>query len=118
MDAVGWNVVLFVTALVGWCLVLVLIVVLMWRQDREVCVCAAVRLDDGYVVRGHRHDDCILKAGAMGYYTTQEMQGFLTSRGRWVDREEGARLMREAGHYSAMTERRFDKDTLFSEDLY
>src|SRR3990167_8567278 len=28
----------------------------------EVCICAAIRLEDGRIIRGHRHDDCIQTA--------------------------------------------------------
>jgi hypothetical protein len=45
-------------------------------------------------------------------------QGFVTSRNRFVGRQEGARLMRAVGHVSAMTGESFTSDTLFSEDLY
>lgn len=50
--------------------------------------------------------------------TRQEQQGFVTSHGRFVSREEGARLMREAGHISAMHGKPFTGNLLFSEDLY
>ena len=91
---------------------------------REVCLCAAIWLDDGYVVRGHRHDDCIatvaklVAAGRKVHgHLRQDQQGFLTSHGRFVSREEGARLQNEAGVVSAMTGRPI-QSLLFSEDLY
>lgn len=87
----------------------------------EVCICAAIRFDaDGEVFRGHRHDDAILAAGKAGK-TRGEIamsdQGFITSRNRFVSREEGARLQREAGIPSAQTGQPVN-DMLFSEDLY
>lgn len=95
------------------------------NQGSEVCLCAALLLDDGRIIRGHRHDDCI---GTYGKWrnagqripplTRQEQQGFLTSRGRFVSREEGARLMRAVLHHSPYSGRQFDADILFSEDLY
>lgn len=27
--------------------------------QREICLCAAILLDDGRIIRGHRHDDCL-----------------------------------------------------------
>lgn len=90
----------------------------------EVCVCAAIVLDDGRIIRGHRHDDCCLTAirwkdaGQDVGYLRQDMQGFLTSRGRFVDRKEGAALMRRVHWKSAYTQRQFEADILFSEDLY
>ena len=88
------------------------------QAQPEVCLCAAIRLDDGYIVRGHRHDDCIhtitklRKAGREVGSVTQAEQGFLTSRGRFVDRAEGAQLQRAAGKLGA------DVTPLLSEDLY
>jgi hypothetical protein len=92
-------------------------------SESEVCICAAILLDDGRIIRGHRHDDCIQTAqkwqnagqniGRIG----QDQQGFVTSRNRFVDRAEGARLMREVGHVTP-AQWVFRSDTLFSEDLY
>ena len=93
-------------------------------MDAEVCICAATKLDDGRIIRGHRHDDCIRtafkwkQAGQEIGRITQEQQGFMTSRNRFVDREEGARLMREARHVSAINGEVFTGHLLFSEDLY
>lgn len=90
----------------------------------EICICAAIQLEDGRVIRGHRHDDCIhtaLKWKAAGQNIgriRQEQQGFVTSHNRFVDRAEGARLMREAGHVPPQRRRPFEGDLLFSEDLY
>lgn len=42
-------------------------------------------------------------------------QGFLTSRGRWVDREEGAKIARAAGQIKVKTGPEY---MLFSEDLW
>jgi len=88
------------------------------RENREVCICAAVRLQDGRIIRGHRHDDCILTAIKLKVvdYVTQDSQGFVTSRNRFVGRKEGAALQRLAGIKSAMTG--LDIGILFSEDLY
>lgn len=90
----------------------------------EVCLCAAVLLHDGRIVRGHRHDDCIstvIKWRNTGQETGRVedvMQGFLTSRGRWVDRHEAARLQQAAGIKSVNPRSRDWPTYLFSEDLY
>ena len=91
---------------------------------KEQCVCAAIQMPDGYVIRGHRHDDCYLVllglrkeddlsqpryGKAEGH---QAIQGFMTTRGRFVDRAEGARLEIEAGR------EHFIGSCLTSEDLY
>ena len=87
----------------------------MRAAQRETVICAAVRLADGYIVRGHRHPDAMESARGIPRYAetriTQEMQGFITSRNRFVSRKEAADLWR-ADHPA------FTGDTLFSEDVY
>ena len=65
-------------------------------SEKEICLCAALRMADGYIFRGHRHDDCYLTMGGYAKYTKadghQAVQGFLTSRGRFVTRTEAAEL--------------------------
>ena len=80
---------------------------------------------DGYIIRGHRHDACFFTAKQIKRYTSEELkksfsqerQGFLTSYGRYVNREEGRKLQEAAGIKSADPEGYRGK-TLFSEDLY
>lgn len=89
-------------------------------EAAEQCICAAIQLPNGEVWRGHRHDNCIEvagKAGATRDDIANAEQGFITSRNRFVGREEGARLQRVAGIVSAHTGR-LPIDMLFSEDLY
>lgn len=86
---------------------------------REICICAALLLDDGRVIRGHRHSDCMQTLAGMHWSgrVTQEMQGFVTSLNRWVSREEGARLQNAASIVSAHSGQPI-RSILFSEDLY
>lgn len=90
---------------------------------KEFCVCAAVRLDDGRIVRGHRHDDCIqtvLKwkdAGQDVGSIHQEQQGFVTSTGRFVGREE-AMILQQACGATTPTGHPLRGSILTSEDLY
>lgn len=92
--------------------------------DREFPVCAAIQMDDGYVIRGHRHSDCLHTMARHPKYSTaratQDSQGFMTSRNRFVGREEACRLFRLAGMRSArtFTVLHHDAKELFSEDLY
>lgn len=85
----------------------------------EICICAAIKLDDGRIIRGHRHDDCYHTMFKwLGKDTARKVlheQGFVTSQNRFVDRHEGMRLQRAAGIESVHGYR---GDTLFSEDLY
>lgn len=89
-------------------------------EPPETCICAAIRLDDGEVFRGHRHDDAIHTAGKAGVererISTAE-QGFITSLHRFVGRVEGAQLQRAAGIDSVSTGKPVG-GPLFSEDLY
>jgi hypothetical protein len=86
----------------------------------EFCICAAMLMDDGVIIRGHRHDSCLVTAGRMGYKRNQlrnDQQGFVTSQNRFVDRKEGARLQNAARINSVQTKKPV-VDLLFSEDLY
>lgn len=96
----------------------------------EVCICAAIKMPDGYVVRGHRHGDCIITAIGFARYdklaVSKGTQGFLTTTDRFVDREEGMRLMRATDWMARYNEHNWMPfkdlpatiDALFSEHLY
>jgi hypothetical protein len=105
---------------------------------RETVICAAIRLPDGRIFRGHRHGDCIRTAreavnwnggvdpwregdwiGRHEYWHPSmcEDQGFITSRNRYVDRQEGMRLQLAAG-IESVAKGGYRGETLFSEDLY
>lgn len=87
----------------------------------EVCVCAAIKLPDGYIVRGHRHHDCLRSAGEMARFKGVKggdvVQGFLTTHERFVDRDEGLRLQLVAGRHSINPTGDYGTQ-LYSEDLY
>jgi hypothetical protein len=85
----------------------------------EICICAAIKLVDGRIIRGHRHDDCFHTAGKWKASITFSVQGFMTSQNRFVDRKEAMALQRAAGIPSAMqSDYPLRGDILFSEDLY
>lgn len=77
---------------------------------KELIICPAVRMPDGYVVRGHRHNDALgVAAGMPRYEKTKAVdvkQGFVTSTNRFVDRAEAHQI-----HIGKPGQ-------LFSEDLY
>jgi hypothetical protein len=86
----------------------------------EFCICAAIQLPDGELFRGHRHDDALhtaFKARLPKEDIYGSVQGFMTSRNRFVTREEGAQLQAAAGIPSATTGK-LPVGLLFSEDLY
>ena len=88
----------------------------------ELCICAAWKDTTGYIWRGHRHDKCYKAMAECDPpripSREPDAQGFVTSANRFVDRHEGADLMRTARHISADTGQLFTSGTLFSEDLY
>lgn len=88
-------------------------------EVKEVCICAAIKFKSGFIARGHRHGDCFRVAKGVGIDTRVEdgEQGFITSKNRFVGRQEGRKLQEAAGIKSASPEG-YQADTLFSEDLY
>lgn len=92
--------------------------------DREICICAAIRMPDGYIVRGHRHGDALHTAANIPRYQSLtrwphgDDQGFITSRNRYVNRAEGLLLQETAGIKSANHEGEYWGHELYSEDLY
>ena len=89
------------------------------KKNKEICICAAVLSEDGQIIRGHRHGDCFHTIIRMGLKVDKKMeaQGFITSKNRFVSREEGRKLQDAAGIKSADPEG-YHGNTLFSEDLY
>lgn len=78
---------------------------------KEVIICSAIMLHDGYIVRGHRHNDCIRTIRGIPRYNIEasvENQGFMTSHNRFVDRYDGYKI-----HFGVDKEKQ-----LFSEDVY
>lgn len=86
-------------------------------RDREIVICAAVQLPDGRVLRGHRHNYLIGRTDWYGFAWGECLQGFVTSRNRFVDRREALRLQLAAGIESAAPGG-YRGEELFSEDLY
>lgn len=88
-------------------------------ETKEIVICAAVKATTGEVVRGHRHSDSMWSIKRMGLKVSgaKDAQGFITSKNRYVTREQGRKLQDAAGIPSASPEGYWPK-TLFSEDLY
>jgi hypothetical protein len=87
--------------------------------EKEICICSAVLTEDGIAVRGHRHSDCIYSIHQRGKNISKKKnsQGFITSRNRFVNREEAAKLQIKAGINSIFTNKP-SQGKLMSEDLY
>jgi hypothetical protein len=75
-------------------------------------------VDKGIVFSGWRHGNCIYQMVAITGLRSvpnesgPEVQGFLTNKNRFVDREEAAQIAFDAGQTETLLKR------LFSEDLY
>ena len=88
-------------------------------MEKEICICAAVKGEDGTIMRGHRHADCIqsLHTRKIPVLKEEFAQGFITSRNRFVTRARGRKLQNKAG-IKSVYKRGYMVGTLFSEDLY
>lgn len=87
-------------------------------NDLEICICAAIKgIREGRIVRGHRHNHCLRTAFEMMVDPTMATQGFVTSKGRFVDRTEGLALQLAAG-IESVAPGGYRGDKLYSEDLY
>lgn len=70
-------------------------------------------IESGYVACGRRHHNIISLMGQFGRLTKRDhIDGFLTSKDRFVDRKEAAAIAYKAGQISK------PNNCLFSEDLY
>jgi len=85
-------------------------------MEKEICICAAVKDNTGYIWRGHRHADCIFLIDQQNRHFKNTDQGFITSENRFVTREEGYQLQITAGIPSFSGGYRGER--LYSEDLY
>lgn len=86
----------------------------------ELIVAAAVRTPLGNITRERpaRHGDLwLLLPAGMGPSDEDVTHGFMTSRGRFVDRQEAARLVAATGQGSARIHKGY-VPALFSEDMW
>lgn len=92
---------------------------------QEYVLCAAIHVEDGekhvhqpkniesgYVVTGWRHHNCFKIINLIGSKPYNHTQGFLTSKNRFLNRQEAGALAKQCGQLNYHTDR------LFSEDLY
>lgn len=77
---------------------------------------SAILFPNMIVYTGKRHCDCFAAARAAGETSPRnEVQGFVTEEGRFVDRREAARIALKAGQIEKL---QYSSTNLFSEDLY
>ncbi len=126
-------------------MLLLFLFVLETRRNREIVICAAVRLPDGRIFVGHRHQHALATAREVvewncgedpgphhwrklreAWFSAQAgagedeafmAQGFITSRNRFVGRVEAYELQQDAGIQSKARDG-YRNGRLFSEDLY
>lgn len=97
----------------------------------ENCICAAIKLPTGEIIRGFRHNNCLdvvrkdiaiepnmLQKEAMRVALCHATSGFITNKERFVTRAEGLALQKAAGIPSARNDGVYKSSDLFSEDLY
>lgn len=86
---------------------------------KEIVICAAVKAEDGtiYPCRRHGHGLLAIQFDNKKPIKSHEQQGFLTSKNRYVSREEGRKLQDVAG-IPSVSKDGYRSNTLFSEDLY
>lgn len=88
------------------------------KRDIERDIMLPINCDKGVVFCGYRHSNCMYSMIALTGLRSVEtevgnyVQGFLTSKNRFVDRKEGAKIHIENGNKIDF------KTRLFSEDLY
>ena len=85
----------------------------------ETCICSAVIAENGKIIRGHGHSDCLSAILDRGLKPMkgEDAQGFITSFNRFVTREEGRKLQDLAGIKSVDCNG-YRGNKLYSEDLY
>lgn len=101
------------------------------NHPEEYILCAAIHFDDeithaqqpiniqyGYVICGRRHHNCFAIAGildpSLSYLQYEKEQGFVTSKDRFITREEAKELAQKTNQIISDT----TNNKLFSEDLY
>jgi len=78
-----------------------------------------INIEQGIVFCGYRHPHCLYQmvalTGKSQHQAGEEVQGFLTSFNRFVDRKEAAKIALASGQVNKLF---FSNETLYSEDIY
>ena len=90
------------------------------KKELPIEVYLPANLDRGIVFNGHRHGQCIYTkyaiTGLRDAESGENEQGFLTSKNRFVSREEGLQIALQENQVIDLSQIRGNR--LFSEDLY
>lgn len=75
---------------------------------------AAIKVENGWVMMGRDHEACYLKAKNIGLTVSckADDQGFITNKGRYVDRSLAAKISIESGQIDKLV------PVLCSEDIW
>ncbi len=87
------------------------------RERPELPACAAIRHKTGAILAGRRHAECFSAATTFGLDKRDLAQGFMTTKGRFIDRKQAFLMMAKEGIPSASPDG-YRGHQLFSEDLY
>ncbi len=91
------------------------------RDDFPAGFCRPLNCETGIVFCGHRHHNCLYQkvalTGLADHESGKNIQGFLTSKNRFVNRKEALEIARRENQ---VIEKDFGNPLigLFSEDLY
>lgn len=92
-----------------------------WVDDGNEHVHQPVNINTGLVISGWRHPACFILLSRLGSEefltkvrnnSNRTVQGFITSKNRFLNRKEAAELTYEVGQVNKL------KKALYSEDLY
>jgi len=89
-----------------------------WYKDLPTPAHRPKNIDQGIVFAGLGHVHCLHQMVAMTglkQHEVNEIQGFLTNKNRFVDREEAAKIALAAQQIDHLE---YSKTKLFSEDLF
>lgn len=75
---------------------------------------AAIKRSDGVIVTDKHHAECIKKS-PFGTCKAGSLQGFLTSDGRFVERDEAGKIAWEAGQLKSKPKKPFLSEHIWSD---
>ena len=80
---------------------------------------AAVKATNGFICLGKCHADCFFQGRNLGLEMSKKSsaQGFLTNKGRYVKRDEAAKIAKKAGQLKPDKQRK-TVSYLLSEDIW
>lgn len=93
--------------------------------EKEFIICAAIKIEDtGKIYYGHRHRHCLdASNGELSWTLNRQqiskikrIQGFITSKNRFVDRKEALIIALE--NDQVLDKKEIRGNDLYSEDLY